>query len=105
MNTTNGMSANNAVTEVADRAHHAVDRATDKAVPALERASTAAHRTIDKAVNAATPAAEWISENGKELANRSTDVVEACSGYVRARPLISLAGALTIGYLAGKMLR
>ena len=63
-------------------------------------------RCIDKsAVGAATPAAEWVSDNGKALATRSADLADACSGYVRARPLISLAGALTIGYLAGKMLR
>lgn len=105
MHTTNVMTGNNAVADVADRAHNAVERATEKAVPALERASTAAHRTIDKAVDAATPAAAWVSANGKELATRSTALAESCGGYVRARPLISMAGALTIGYLAGKMLR
>jgi ElaB/YqjD/DUF883 family membrane-anchored ribosome-binding protein len=105
MNSTNVMTGNSAVTDVADRAHQAVDRATDKAVPVLERASTAAHRTIDKAVDVATPAADWVSTNTRELATRSTDLAETCSGYVRTRPLISLAGALTIGYLAGKMLR
>ena len=105
MNTTNVMSGSNAMTDVAGHAHQAVDRATEKAIPALERASTAAHRSIDKAVDAATPAAEWVSESGRQLATRSNDLVDACSSQVRARPLISMVGALTIGYLAGRMLR
>ncbi len=73
MHTTNVMTGNNAVADVADRAHNAVERATAKPLPALERTSTA-------------------------LAN-------SCGGDVGARPLISMAGAMTIGYLAGKMLR
>ena len=81
MNSTRVMTGSNAVDEVADRADRAVDGAT------------------------AMPTAEWVGDSGKAIATRCTDLAVTCSGYVRSRPLISMAGAQTIGYLAGRMLR
>lgn len=105
MNPTSPLSGSNPVAAAAERAHHVVDRAAEKAVPALERASGAAHRTIDKAVDVAMPAADWVADSGKQLATRSTEIADACSGYVRARPLVSVAGALVLGYFVGKLMR
>ena len=111
MNPTNTLTGNpsmtgtNPIGSAADRAHQVVDRAAEKAAPALERASSAAHRTIDKAADAAAPAADWVAENSKQLAHKSTEMADACSNYVRARPLMSVAGALVLGYFAGKLMR
>lgn len=99
------MTGNSPIASAADRAHQVVDRAAEKAAPALERASSAAHRTIDKAADAAAPAADWVAENSKQLAHKSTELADACSNYVRARPLMSVAGALALGYFAGKLMR
>ncbi len=53
---TSALSAgNNPVSDVAGRAHQAVDQAADKATPALERAQAAAHRTIDKVADTSRP--------------------------------------------------
>ena len=82
-----------------------VDTAIDKAVPVLQGASTTAHQTIDKVASAATPAAEWVAATGKQLANNGTQLADACTGYVRARPLVSVAGALALGYFVGRVLR
>ncbi len=102
---TMGTSTPNPISNMGDRAHQAVDKVADKAQPALERASTAAHRTIDKVVDAAVPAAEWATESGKQLATKSGELAEVCSTYVRARPLIAVAGAIAIGYLVGRITR
>jgi ElaB/YqjD/DUF883 family membrane-anchored ribosome-binding protein len=91
--------------QMSDRAHQMVDRAAEKAVPALERASGAAHRTIDKVAGAATPAADWAAENARQLEVKSHELVDACSAYVRARPLACVAGALALGYFAGRVMR
>jgi len=90
---------------VADRAHQAVDKAAEKAQPAIERASSAAHRTIDKVADAAAPAAQWAAESGKQIATKSGELTEVCSSYVRARPFVSIAGALAIGYFVGRITR
>jgi ElaB/YqjD/DUF883 family membrane-anchored ribosome-binding protein len=102
MSTTNPASA---VSGIADRAHQAVDKAAEKAMPALERASSAAHRTVDKVADLAAPAAEWATESGKQLAAKSGELTEVCSSYVRARPLVAIAGAVAIGYLIGRITR
>jgi ElaB/YqjD/DUF883 family membrane-anchored ribosome-binding protein len=103
--TASNVYSGNATPTVTDRAHQAVDKAAEQAAPMLERASSAAHQTIDKVANAAAPAAEWATQNGRQLASKSTELAEACSGYVRERPLVSVAGALALGYLAGRMMR
>ena len=106
MTTANTMAtSNNAVSSMADRAHQAVDKAAEKATPALERASTAAHRTIDKVADAAAPAAQWAAESGKQLATKSNELTEVASDYVRGRPLVAIAGAIAIGYMLGRLTR
>ena len=89
----------------ADRMHRAVDRAKEKAAPMLQRAATAAHRTIDKVATATAPAAQWVSDNGRQLGTKSTQFADVCSDRVRARPFISVGAALAIGYFVGKFLQ
>ena len=88
-----------------DRAHETVDKAAEQIAPALQRASSAAHDTIDKVANAAEPAADWAAQQKEQLATKSNELAEACSNYVRERPLASVIGALAIGYFAGRLLR
>jgi ElaB/YqjD/DUF883 family membrane-anchored ribosome-binding protein len=89
----------------ADQAHRAVDRAREKATPALERAASAAHRTIDNVAKASAPAAQWVSDNGRQLASKSTELADACSNQVRARPFVSVGAALLMGYFVGRLLQ
>ena len=93
------------VSTAAERAHRAVDRAREKAAPMLQRAAGAAHRTIDRVTAATAPATRWISDNGRQLGNKSTQVADACSDRVRARPFVSVAAALAAGYFVGKFLQ
>lgn len=97
------------VANMAERAHQTVDRVADKVAdkttPALERARSGAHTTIDKFADGAACGAEWASENGRALAQRSGQVTDACAEYVRARPLVAVAGALALGYLVGRIAR
>ena len=101
--------ANGTVTGMAERAHQTVDRladrVADKTAPALEKARSGAHLTIDKVADGAACGAEWATENGKALANKSSEVTDAAADYVRARPLVAVAGALALGYLIGRIAR
>src|SRR5262245_34348174 len=89
----------------ADRAHRAVDRAKEKAAPMLQRAATAAHQTIDKVASATAPAAQWMSDNGRRLGTKSTQLADVCSDRVRAQPFVFVGAALAIGYFVGKFLQ
>ncbi len=95
----------NPLSGIADRAHQVVDRLATKATPAIEHASSTAHRTIDKVADSAAPAVDWATQNSRQVAARSTEVKESCAGFVRARPLASVAGAMVLGYFAGRLLR
>jgi len=96
---------NPTVGHAAERAHEVVDRAAQKIAPTVDRAASAAHQTIDKAADAATGAADWAQDTSRKLAERSTEVGNACSTFVRAQPMMSVVGALAVGYLFGRVFR
>lgn len=96
---------NGPLSDMAGRAHQVVDQAAEKAAPVLERAQAAAHRTIDKVADKTVPAAEWAAENSRSIVHRSTELAGAWGNHVRERPLASIAGALAVGYLLGRVMR
>jgi len=99
------MTGSNPISTAAGRAHQMVDDVAQKASPAVQSATARAHETIDKIASAGNYAAEWATTNGSQLASKSGALAEACTGYVRARPLVSVAGALAIGYFVGRVIR
>ena len=105
MNNSTDFSTARPLDSAADQAHRAVDRAKEKAAPMLERAASAAHKTIDTVAEKSAPAARWASESSRQLATRSTEFADVCSDQVRARPFVSVAAALAVGYLVGKLLQ
>jgi ElaB/YqjD/DUF883 family membrane-anchored ribosome-binding protein len=96
---------NTVTSNMADRAHQAIDRAAEKVVPGVDRMRTGAHNTIDKVADSATSGVDWAAENTRALANRGAEWTEQCSEYVREKPLVAVAGALALGYLVGRMLK
>ena len=110
MNTTSSVipgtnSVTNTMSGAASRAHHMVDDVAKKATPAVQTATAAAHQTIDKVATASANAAEWVAASSKQVADKSVAIADAASGQVRARPLISVAGALVLGYFIGRIFR
>lgn len=99
------LESSSAVARMAGRAHQAVDETAGKAVPALEHASAAAHRTIDKVADTALAASDRAAESGRKLGVRAGAVADSCGNFVRAKPFTSMAGALALGYVAGRLLR
>lgn len=94
-----------AVGQAANRAHDAVERTVQKVAPAIDRASSAAHQTIDRAAVAASDAADWAQDTSRKLADRTHEAGEACATFVRAQPVMSVVGALAVGYLLGRVFR
>ena len=77
--------------------------------PKIENVAQSAHKVVDtvadKTAGAATQAAGWASslpDQAKEVQTRLTDSV--CTS-IRARPITTVAGALIVGYLLGRIAR
>src|SRR6266852_2267211 len=93
------------IENVAQTAHKVVDTVADKTTAQVDRLSSTAHRAVDKTAGAATQAAGWASslpDQAKEVQTRLTDSV--CTS-IRARPITTVAGALVVGYLLGRIAR
>jgi hypothetical protein len=87
------------VEEATQAAHTTTDKIANKATTGVDRSTGAVHRAVDSAANAATSAAEWAS---KQVQTRLT---ESASASIRARPIATVAGALAVGYLLGRLAR
>jgi ElaB/YqjD/DUF883 family membrane-anchored ribosome-binding protein len=86
------------VQNAAQAAHQTVDGIADKASAQVDRLSGTAHRTVDRAADAAGSALE----QAKQVQTR---VTEAACASIRARPISTVAGAVVIGYLLGRLAR
>jgi hypothetical protein len=90
---------------VASAAHRTTDELSDGAAARVERLSGTAHRAIDGAADAATTAAGWAAALPEQARQIQTGLTESASASIRARPIATVAGALAIGYLLGRLLR
>ena len=98
--------AGNAMVEgAAQTAHRTVDSIAEKATTQVDRVSGTAHRALNTAAEAATSAAEWASSVPEQAKQVQTKITEAACNSIRARPISSVAGALVIGYLLGRLAR
>jgi hypothetical protein len=93
-------------------AHQTVDSVANKATAQLDRLSGTAHKAVNSAADVASTAAEWAStlpEQAKEVQTKLTEVqtkfTESACASIRARPLSTVAGALVVGYLIGRLAR
>jgi ElaB/YqjD/DUF883 family membrane-anchored ribosome-binding protein len=100
------------LTRAATGAHGAVDKiagAADAAIrgakPALDRIASIAHEAVDKTNATAAPTAEWLTARGEVLKARSKLLIDDSCRFVATKPLTSIAIALAIGVLVGRIIR
>jgi hypothetical protein len=89
----------------AQSAHHTVDRVADKATAQVDRLTGTAHRAVDSAADAANTAADWVSTLPEQAREVQSKFSESACASIRARPLSTVAGALVVGYLLGRIAR
>ena len=89
----------------AKSAHQATDQLADRAIAGVDRLSGTAHSAIDSAADAATSAADWASTIPEEAKQVQARFTESASASIRARPIATVAGALVVGYLIGRLAR
>jgi hypothetical protein len=93
------------IESAAQSAHQTVDKVADTAASQLGRLSGAAHQAVNSAAGAAASAAEWASEVPKHANEATVRMSEAACASIRARPIATVAGALVVGYLLGRLAR
>jgi hypothetical protein len=104
-NNPNANAASAKVEGAAQTAHQATDKISDKAAAQVDRLSGTTHRTVDNAADAASSAAEWASTIPEQAKQVQAQLTEAASASIRARPIVTVAGALFVGYLLGRLAR
>jgi len=104
-NPTNPNSVSAKVEGAAQAAHQTTDKIADRTSAQVDRLSGTAHRAVDTAADAASSAAEWASSIPEQAKQVQAKLTEAASASIRARPIVTVAGALFIGYLLGRLAR
>jgi hypothetical protein len=98
--------ASNAKIETAAQtAHQTIDKVADKATAQVDRLSGKAHQAVDSAADTATSAAQWASSIPEQAKQAHTKVTEAARASIRANPIATVAGALIVSYLLGRLAR
>jgi methyl-accepting chemotaxis protein len=90
---------------LAQAAHRTTDKIADKAATQVDRSAEAVHRAVDSAADATTSAAEWASTIAEQAQQVQMRLTESASASIRARPIATVAGALVVGYLLGRLAR
>jgi ElaB/YqjD/DUF883 family membrane-anchored ribosome-binding protein len=86
-------------------AHQTVDKVAEKAAAQVDRLSGTAHRAVDSAADAASSAGEWMSTLPDQAKGVQSKLTESACASIRARPLSTVAGAVVVGYLLGRLAR
>jgi hypothetical protein len=86
-------------------AHQTVDRVADKTATQVDRLSGVAHQAVNSTADAMASATEWASSNLEQAKQTQARITEAACASIRARPIATVAGALVVGYLLGRLAR
>ena len=93
------------IESAAQTAHEVTDKVADRATVQVDRLSGTAHRAVDSAADAASSAAEWAAAIPGRAKQAQLRLTEAASTSIRSRPIATVAGALVVGYLLGRLAR
>ena len=91
------------IENAAQTAHKVVDTVADKTTAQVDRLSGSAHRAVDKTAGAATQAADWASTFPDQAMDVKARLTDSVCATIRERPIATVAGALIVGYLLGRV--
>jgi ElaB/YqjD/DUF883 family membrane-anchored ribosome-binding protein len=86
-------------------AHEITDKVAEQATVQVEHSAKAVHRAVDRTAETVSSAAEWASGISEQARQAQTRLTESASASIRARPIRTVAGALIVGYLVGRLAR
>ncbi|MBN1275526.1 DUF883 family protein [Candidatus Woesearchaeota archaeon] len=71
----------------------------------MARARDDAAQELREFIKKAQEQLESLQDKGKDLLEEAKDKKETAEDFVKDNPLLALAGAFAIGYLAGRLLK
>jgi len=93
------------IDSAATAAHRATDAASDTMTAQMGKLSSSAHSAVDGAAAATKSLSDTASDLSQQAMQWSGDVKESACASIRANPLATVAGALAVGYLIGRIAR
>ncbi|KQP35609.1 YqjD family protein [Pseudorhodoferax sp. Leaf274] len=91
------------VQEVGENLHSTIDRVAQPVHQVVERASAGAHQTVDRMANGVAEAAQRLDAKIDRVRATPNQALEGAREYVAARPLKTVAAALALGWLIGRI--
>jgi ElaB/YqjD/DUF883 family membrane-anchored ribosome-binding protein len=73
--------------------------------PIVGQLAEGAHHAVDSVAGVAAHAAQTLDEKGQQLRAAPSHLIDRCCSQIRSRPFVSLALAMTSGFLMGWLLR
>ena len=89
----------------ASAAHHVVDTLADQALTGVGKVSGSLHVAVNQTADAVSHAAEWVAHVPAQMQQKKIKVAHAALATIRARPFVTLGGALAIGFIVGRLAR
>jgi len=74
-----------------------------KATDAITSVKTSIHEAVDNVADRANAATQWTSDKIDAARRAPADSIEAGAEYIRANPYASVAVALAVGYVIGRI--
>jgi ElaB/YqjD/DUF883 family membrane-anchored ribosome-binding protein len=89
----------------AEAAHHVVDVLADQALTGVGKVSDSLHIAVNHAADAVIHTADRVAQVPVQVRQKRIKLANAAFATMRARPLLTLGGAIAVGYIIGHMAR
>lgn len=83
--------------------HSTIERVVQPVHGAVERASATAHETVDRLTDGVAGAAQRVDARLEQIRATPNQALDSARAYVAERPLQSVALALAVGWLWGRL--
>jgi hypothetical protein len=93
------------VDHTANAAHHAVDTLADQALTGVGKVSGSLHVAVNRAADAVADGADWVARVPPRVRRTKARVGSATFAAIKARPFITLGGAVALGFVFGRLAR
>jgi ElaB/YqjD/DUF883 family membrane-anchored ribosome-binding protein len=93
------------INRTASAAHHVVDTLADQALTGVGKVSGSMHVAVNQAADAVIHTADWVAQVPAQMRQKRIKLANAAQAAIKARPFVTLASAIAVGFIIGHMRR